>query len=201
MTNLQKTAKGIDAFLKISYWGNIAFAVILGFLVMHLWRIYVFAPDITDVVTVALDFERIKFIIDPSFPHDKHAFINHMSAITILPFCEVILWCMFIRSARKVLTPMIAGQSFHQEMSLQLYRMGWINIGMGLVTNLGMFISSGNLIPGFDLDALFLNDAIISYQVSTSLELDFILWSAVLFLLSYVFKHGWELQQLSDETL
>lgn len=201
MSKLQKTAKGIDMALRISYWGNIIAAVFLGLMVMSLWRIYGAAPEISDIATVALDFGRIQFIIDPSVSHEPYTFINHMIANSTLPFCEVILWCMFIRSARKILTPMIDGQPFHQEMADQLHRMGWINIGMGLVTNIGQFFMFGNLIPGFDLDALFLSESIVSYRVKTDWELNFLLWSAVLFLLSYVFKHGWELQQLSDETL
>ena len=201
MDKLQKTAKGIDTALKISYWANIAAAVFLGLMVMSLWRIYGAAPEISDVATVALDFGRIQFVIDPSISHHPHAYTNHVTAMSILPFCEVILWCMFIRSARKILTPMIAGQPFHQEMSAQLLRMGWLNIGMGLVKNIGQYFMFGNLIPGFDMDVLFLSESIVSYRVKTDWDLSFVLWSAALFLLSYIFKHGWELQQLSDETL
>lgn len=201
MNKLQKTAKGIDTLLKISYWVNIAAAVLLGLMVMTLWRIYGAAPEISDVSSVALDFGRIEFMIDPAFPHDKHAFTNHITAISIIPFVEVILWCLFIRSGRKILAPMIENQPFHEQMADQLKRMGWLNIGMGIVTNLGQYFMFGNLIPGYDLDALFLNNAIIAYETRIDWDLSFLLWSFVLFLLSYVFRHGWELQQLSDETL
>ena len=96
---------------------------------------------------------------------------------------------------------MMDNQPFHNQMADQLHRMGWLNIGLGIVDNLGELFLFGNLIPGYDLDALFANDMILGYEYSISWDFRFLLWSAVLFLLSYVFKHGWELQQLSDETL
>ena len=93
------------------------------------------------------------------------------------------------------------GQPFHSQMSAQLKRLGWLNIALGVLNNAGSVFFYGNLIPGYDLDALFLGSPIVSYEIHTQFDIEFLLWSAIMFLLSYVFKHGWELQQLSDETL
>ena len=201
MNKLQKTAKGIDTILKISYWANIAAAVLLGILIFNIWRVYGAMPDISEATSVVLDFGLIEFTVDPSAAHNQHAFIYHMCASSLIPFAQVIFWCMFIRCGRKILAPMIENRPFHNQMADQLHRMGWLNIGLGIVDNLGELFLFGNLIPGYDLDALFANDMILGYEYSISWDFRFLLWSAVLFLLSYVFKHGWELQQLSDETL
>lgn len=201
MTKLQKTATRLDKVLKFIYRLNIIAFVILFIAMAFLWRIYSFAPDINDVSTVALDFGMIEFVVDPSYPHHPHAFTNHLSAMTIImiPYC--VIWCMFIRCGRRILAPMTQGQPFHNQMTTELKRLGWLNIALGIIDNVGLFFFYGNLIPGYDLDALFLNSPIVSYSTIIPFEFDFLLWSGIMFLLSYVFKHGWELQQLSDETL
>ena len=201
MTKLQKTATWLDKVLKFIYRLNIIAFVILFITIAFLWRIYSFAPEINQVSTVALDFGMIEFVIDPSYPHHPHAFTNHLCAMTIImiPYC--IIWCMFIRCGRRILAPMTLGQPFHSQMAEELKRLGWLNIALGVIDNLSLFFFYGNLIPGYNLDALFLNGPIVGYEVSIDLELEFLLWSGIMFLLSYVFKHGWELQQLSDETL
>ena len=201
MTKLQKNATRIDKILKYLYWINLAAFVILFLLMAFLWRIYAFAPEISQVSTVALDFGGIEFMIDPSYSHHPHAFTNHLSAMTIImiPYC--IIWCMFIRCGRRILAPMMEGQPFHSQMSAQLKRLGWLNIALGVLNNAGSVFFYGNLIPGYDLDALFLGSPIVSYEIHTQFDIEFLLWSAIMFLLPYVCKHGWERQQLSDETL
>ena len=94
MNKLQKTAKGIDTILKISYWANIAAAILLGILLFWVWNAYSTMPDISDATSVVLDFGRIEFAIDPAAAHNRHAFIYHMTAASLLPFAQVIFWCM-----------------------------------------------------------------------------------------------------------
>ena len=54
----------------------------------------------------------------------------------------------------------------------------------------------------FDLSNLFSNDLVTGYSMQKhAFNLSFILFAGLLFLLSYVFKYGEELQKLSDETL
>ena len=53
----------------------------------------------------------------------------------------------------------------------------------------------------YDLETVFLNEQIISCTPEINLDMSFAVVFAVLYLLSYVFRYGEELQKQSDETL
>ena len=53
----------------------------------------------------------------------------------------------------------------------------------------------------FDLPALLISEKIVHIGSMFSVDLTFLIYWAILLLLSYVFRYGEELQQLSDETL
>lgn len=53
----------------------------------------------------------------------------------------------------------------------------------------------------YDLPGLLLNEHITNVGINYSFDLTFVVSSAVLLLLSYVFSYGAKLQELSDETL
>ena len=53
----------------------------------------------------------------------------------------------------------------------------------------------------FDLPSLLLSEKISHIGGTFQVDLTFVIYWAILMLLSYAFRHGEELQQLSDETL
>ena len=60
---------------------------------------------------------------------------------------------------------------------------------------------TGNTLTGYNLNELFLSDKITGVSVTYSCDLSFLIYALVLFLMSFIFKYGSELQKLSDETL
>ena len=57
------------------------------------------------------------------------------------------------------------------------------------------------MVHAFDLPSLLISEKITHITVSPNYDPTFLIYSAILLLLSYVFRYGQELQQLSDETL
>ena len=60
---------------------------------------------------------------------------------------------------------------------------------------------TGNTLTGYNLNELFLSDEITGVSVTYSCDLSFLIYALVLFLMSFIFQYGSELQKLSDETL
>ena len=60
---------------------------------------------------------------------------------------------------------------------------------------------TGNTLTGYNLNEPFLSDKITGVSVTYSCDLSFLIYALVLFLMSFIFQYGSELQKLSDETL
>lgn len=201
MKKLQNTAKGLDTALKISFWGSAFAAALLCVGVVVLCVLGFINPGAVTNTSRILDFGMIRFTMDPNFPLAPNDFLKEIICVSITSLAQVVVFCLFILCARRILAAMIQGQFFHNAMSRQLRHMGWLTICLGVIQNISKCVVFPYLLSGYDLDALFLGAMINGYELQFDLELTFLFWSCVLFLLSYVFAHGYELQQLSDETL
>ena len=67
--------------------------------------------------------------------------------------------------------------------------------------NVVQIVSTAMMVIGFDLEKLLLNEKITHITINATLDATFLLTGAILLFLSYIFRHGEQLQQLSDETL
>ena len=108
-----------------------------------------------------------------------------------------------ISMLKKVVTPMSQGLPFDRQVGPTIRRIAWIQlIGDGISALLWMATEILTYFS-FDFSTLFLNHSITGCSLSlnfSALETAVITF-CVLFLLSYVFEYGQELQKLSDETL
>lgn len=110
-------------------------------------------------------------------------------------------WLMFLVSEgvalyglhifRRILQPMKQGQPFAETVSADMRRLGWlVLIAGGALSLIGLFNEQTITTP---------ND---TFMVRTrQLDVTFLGVAAMLFLFSYIFRYGEELQRLSDETL
>ena len=101
----------------------------------------------------------------------------------------------------QILAPMAEQRPFEGSVSANLKRLGWVSLAaavFSLITEPLMELLSMKM---FDLEQLFAPGLIAGYTVEGSVELSLFLVPALLFILSYVFQYGEELQRQSDETL
>nr|MCR5372345.1 hypothetical protein [Solobacterium sp.] len=82
-----------------------------------------------------------------------------------------------------------------------LKRLGWIVIAGGILSGALETFSSGFLWEAYDFTKIFNMDLVTGWTYHASFDLSFIAVAFVLFLLSYVFSYGEELQREADETL
>lgn len=122
---------------------------------------------------------------------------------TMLVLCIVFLVyvSLILRIIRMILKPMVYEKPFASCVSKNIRKLSWIIlIGEGVfqVVMLGIEVL---LYRAFDFSNLFFNDKIISCKIDYMFDGTFIMIFAIIYLLSYVFQYGEELQIQSDEIL
>lgn len=122
---------------------------------------------------------------------------------TMLVLCIVFLVyvSLILRIIRMILKPMVYEKPFASCVSKNIRKLSWIIlIGEGVfqVVMLGIEVL---LYRAFDFSNLFFNDKIISCKIDYMFDGTFIMIFAIIYLLSYAFQYGEELQIQSDEIL
>ena len=102
---------------------------------------------------------------------------------------------------RDILQPMTQGEPFHNTISANLKKLAKNSIILCILENFIEIATTCMYVWGFDLANLILSDKITHVTFLTTFDMTFLIVAAVLYLLSYIFRYGEQLQQLSDETL
>lgn len=201
MEKLQKTAKHLDTFFKIIYRVTFAAVIIASVAIAIMWLLYLGDPDILELFHPDLDFGMISFrLADSVAPSGRYGFLFLLLG-SVVGILDTIVFCMMFCTIRSILAPLKEGRPFHDEIAPNLKKLGWLTIANGIIGNVGNLITHGNLLSGYNLSELFLSDKITRVTIDYTFTTSFILYAVLLFLLSYIFQYGGELQQLSDETL
>lgn len=114
--------------------------------------------------------------------------------------CFIAGYCI-LKSLRNILLSMKTGDPFHNAVSSTLRKLAVYTCVFGIGLNLREVISNILLVKAYDLPNLIIGEKITHVVFNNAFDLSFLLVAACLLLLSYVFRYGEELQQLSDETL
>ena len=101
----------------------------------------------------------------------------------------------------KIFAPMAEAKPFDGSVSANLKKLGWLS----LIAVVAYFMLGGLaamlVLRMYDLHQLFAADLVTNVSLLHSTNFSMLLIPAMVFLLSYVFKYGEELQKQSDETL
>ena len=101
----------------------------------------------------------------------------------------------------KIFAPMAETMPFDGSVSVNLRKLGWLS----LIAVIAYFMLGGLAamleLRMYDLHQLFAADLVTNVSLQHSTNFSMLLIPAMVFLLSYVFKYGEELQKQSDETL
>lgn len=110
-------------------------------------------------------------------------------------------WSLFLAAAavvlyglhilRRILRPMKQGEPFAQSVSADMRHFGWLVLIAGGILSLASFAGQLSL----------LSSSSSATNGSFQLDLSFLFLSAIVFLFSYIFRYGEELQRQADETL
>lgn len=106
-----------------------------------------------------------------------------------------------VLSISAILDPISNGNPFSDVVSTNLKKLAILTVILGVAYNC---IGLSELIIStlaYDLSGLLTSEKIIHVGIDYTIDISFLVVSGILLLLSYIFRYGTELQQLSDETL
>lgn len=119
-------------------------------------------------------------------------------ALTLL--CLLIARKM-VATIREILVPMKTGEPFHTSVSENLKKLAIHTCIIGVAMNVKDILSNSLTVMAYNLANVMVNDQITHISITNVFDLGFLFIAGILLLLSYVFRYGEELQQLSDETV
>jgi len=203
MNNLKKTASILDRLLKIA---SIAIKIVSIALGVGL-----------GILAAAFLFDLTPEMVGTGYGHADLGFVTFTVAENYLPdhriiWCQVgmdmflSLLCMFpahlsVKAIRNILAPMKNGEPFHNTVSINLKKLANYVCSLGIGINLKEIIGNILMVKAYDLNLLLLSEKISHVEFMFVFDFSFLVVYGVLLLLSYIFRYGEELQQLSDETL
>lgn len=201
MKKLSGIAKTLDVYFKIGYWLTLIITVLCIPIIIIFLLLSRDNPDLFRGMVQSLDFGNISFRIADTYAADAEAGRTLMLLSLVIGAVSLPVYCLMIRSVRKILAPMKDGLPFQETIAKNLMNLGWLIIVNGVLGLILEAVSSHIIFSIYDMNALFLSEKIASVSTFYHLNLTFVLYALVLMGLACIFRHGQELQQLSDETL
>ncbi|MBQ6531489.1 MAG: DUF2975 domain-containing protein [Solobacterium sp.] len=121
----------------------------------------------------------------------------------VLAFAAVILLLTLygMRMVKQVLQPMKEGRPFDESIADSLRRLGHVVLASGIVSCVLAYLTQWSMLGVIDYKELFNPALVIGVEIRSSFSITFIFVALALYLMSYVFRYGSELQRESDETL
>lgn len=203
MNNLSNTAKKLDKIFEIAY--IVLGALAIGFLVcVALIAVaYIFKLDPSMIGTAYENFDigYLELTVAEAYAPDKWLVLLQ-AAITLLVGCRLMYeGRRGVGYIREILLPMKEEKPFDSIVSTNLKKLAKLSITLGILYNIIILSEQAMTVFAYDLPALLVSEKIARVTGMFSVDLTFLVYWAILLLLSYVFRYGEELQQLSDETL
>ena len=203
MNNLSNTAKKLDKILEIAY--IVLGAVAIGFLVCAalIAVAYIFKLDPSQIGTAYENFDIgfLELTVAESYAPDKWLVLLQ-AAVTLLVGCRLMYeGRRGVGYIREILLPMKEEKPFDSIVSTNLKKLAKLSISLGILYNIIILAEQVMTVFVYGLPSLLISEKIVHVDGMFRVDLTFLVYWAILLLLSYVFRYGEQLQQLSDETL
>ena len=203
MNNLSNTARKLDKVLEIAHivLGAIAIACIVGVALIGAAYILKWDPDQIGSNYESFHIGFLELRLADAYAPDKWLVLLQ-AAITLAVSCRLLYDSRRgVGYIREILVPMKDGTPFQRIVSTNLKKLASLSIVLGILFNI--IILSEQIIAVFcyGLPELLLSEKIVYVNGMFTVDLTFLIYWAILHLLSYVFQYGEGLQQLSDETI
>ena len=203
MNNLSNTARKLDKVLEIAHivFGALAIACIVGVAMIAVAYILKLDPAMIGTGYENFDVGFLELTIAESYAPDKWMILLQ-AAITLAVSCRLMYDARRgVGYIREILDPMKEEKPFDTIVSTNLKKLARLSINLGIFYNLIILSEQIMTVFVYDLPGLLVSDKITHVGGMFQVDLTFLIYWAILLLLSYVFRYGEELQQLSDETL
>ena len=203
MNNLTNTAKKLDKVFEIAHivLGALAIACIVGVALIVVAYILKLDPAMIGTGYENFDIGFLELTVAEGYAPDKWLVLLQ-AAITLLVSTRLFYdGRRGVGYIREILLPMKEEKPFASIVSTNLKKLAKLSIHLGILYNIIILSEQIMTVFVFDLPGLLLSEKITHVGGLFTVDLAFVVYWAILLLLSYVFRYGETLQQLSDETL
>lgn len=206
MDKLMKTAKKLDTFFKvvqrIMKVTMIVMVCVLGVLTID----NIVNPGaIIANGFYSVDIGKLTIKLTEGYsPKDNNIILIYAWIVMGIVAIAVVAIYYAIEQIRKILKPMSEGNPFHPTVSMNIRKVAYVSVILGILANIGSFIETFitlRMIESLNLLQHVQEGTIQSVTTNYSFNLTFLVVFFILLLVSYIFRYGEELQQQVDETL
>ena len=203
MNNLSNTARKLDKVLEIAHivFGALAIACIVGVAMIAAAYVLRLDPSMIGTGYENVDVGFLELTVAESYAPDKWMILLQ-AAITLAVSCRLMYDARRgVGYIREILNPMKEEKPFDTIVSTNLKKLAKLSINLGILGNIIILSEQIMTVFVYDLPGLLVSEKITHVGGMFNVDLTFLIYWAILLLLSYVFRYGEQLQQLSDETL
>ena len=203
MNTLSNTAKKLDRIFEIVHtvFGALAIACAVGVALIAVAYVLKLDPAMIGTGYESFDIGFLELTVAESFAPGKWLILLQ-AAITLAASCRLMYDARRgVGYIREILNPMKEEKPFDAIVSTNLKKLARLSINLGIFYNIIILSEQIMTVFVYDLPGLLISDKITHVGGMFQVDLTFLIYWAILLLLSYVFRYGEELQQLSDETL
>lgn len=203
MNNLSNTAKKLDKILEVAY--TVLGALAIGFIVcvalIAVACILKLDPSMIGTAYENFDIGFLELTVAKEYAPDKWLVLLQ-AAVTLLVGCRLMYESRRgVGYIREILLPMKEEKPFDTVVSTNLKKLAKLSITLGILYNIIILSEQVMTVFVYGIPQLLLSEKIVHVDGMFKVDLTFLVYWAILLLLSYVFRYGESLQQLSDETL
>ena len=203
MNNLSNTAKKLDKVFEIVHivLGALAIACIVGVALIAVAYVLKLDPTMIGTGYENFDIGFLELTLAEGYAPGKWLVLLQ-AAITLLVSCRLMYeGRRGVGYIREILLPMKEEKPFDAIVSTNLKKLSKLSIVIGVLYNIIILSEQIMTVFVYDLPGLLISEKITQVNGMFNVDLTFVVYWAILLLLSYVFCYGEELQNLSDETL
>lgn len=203
MNNLTNSAKKLDKIFEVAriVLGALAVAAVVFIVLIGLAYVMDWDPEFIGTGYSSFDVGFLQLEAAPGYGPDPWVVLAHAAftlAVSILLLLDGRRGIGYIRN---ILQPMTEAKPFDSSASINLKKLAKLSIRIGILLNIIVLSETLVMVFVYDLPNLLLSEKISHIGSAFQVDLSFLIYWAILTLLSYVFQYGQQLQQLSDETL
>ena len=203
MNNLSNTAKKLDRIFEIVHivLGALAIASVVGIALIGIAYIFKLNPEMIGTGYASFEIGFLELEVAEAFSPSKWTVLAH-GAFTLAISCLLLIdGRRGVGYVREILKPMAAEKPFDRTVGTNLAKLAKLSIRIGILWNAIILSEQIIMVFVYDLPGLLISEKITHVAGMFNVDLSFLIYWAILMLLSYVFRYGEQLQQLSDETL
>ena len=203
MNNLTNTAKKLDKIFEIAsiVLGALAIASAVFIVLIGLGYVLKWDPEFIGTGYASFNVGFLELEAAPGYGPNPWVILGHAAftlAVGILLLLDGRRGIGYIRGILQTITE---DKPFDSSASINLKKLAKLSIRIGILWNIIKLSEMIVMVFVYDLPGLVLSEKISHVSGMFQVDLTFLIYWAVFTLLSYVFQHGQQLQQLSDETL